>query len=73
MTEVYLMTAMNTDTFVDITDTVERKVKALRSHVSQTAPEGLDELIREWAAANAKLAGLPDGSLAEGFIRIDAA
>jgi LmbE family N-acetylglucosaminyl deacetylase len=73
VTEVYLMTAMNPDTFVDITDTVERKVKALRSHVSQTAPEGLDELIREWAAANAKLAGLPDGSLAEGFIRIDAA
>jgi LmbE family N-acetylglucosaminyl deacetylase len=73
VTEVYLMTAMNPDTFVDITDTVERKVKALRSHVSQPAPEGLDELIREWAAANAKLAGLPDGSLAEGFIRIDAA
>lgn len=73
VTEVYLMTAVNPDTFVDITDTVERKVKALRSHVSQTAPEGLDELIREWAAANARLAGLPDGSLAEGFIRIDAA
>jgi hypothetical protein len=36
-------------------------------------PKGLDELIREWAAANAKLAGLPDGSLAATFSRIDAA
>jgi LmbE family N-acetylglucosaminyl deacetylase len=73
VTEVYLMTAVNPDTFVDITDTVERKLKALRSHVSQAAPEGLDELIRDWGAANARLAGSPDGVLAEAFIRIDAA
>jgi hypothetical protein len=40
--------------------------------VSQSAPDGLDRLIRNSAAANAKLAGLPDGILAEAFIRVDA-
>src|SRR5262245_43252290 len=33
--ETYLMTAVGPDTFVEITDTVERKVDALRSHASQ--------------------------------------
>jgi LmbE family N-acetylglucosaminyl deacetylase len=73
VTEVYLMTALAPDTFVDITNTVERKLNALKSHVSQTAPDGLDRLIRDWAAANASVAGWPDGKLAEAFIRIDAA
>jgi LmbE family N-acetylglucosaminyl deacetylase len=70
--ELYLMTAVGPDTFVDITGTVERKLEALRSHVSQHAdPDALDRLIRDWAAANAKLVGLPDGILAEAFLRVD--
>jgi LmbE family N-acetylglucosaminyl deacetylase len=70
--EVYLMSAGDADTFVDITDTVERKLDALRSHVSQMPdPEGIDTRIRAWAEANARQAGLPPGTLAEGFLRVD--
>jgi len=53
---------------IDITSTIDRKLKAIKSHVSQTAhaPE-LDERIREWGARNAEAHGLPKGSLAETF------
>jgi LmbE family N-acetylglucosaminyl deacetylase len=72
--EVYLMGATGSDTYVDITETVERKLEALRSHVSQHPDaDRLDALIRDWAAANAKLGGLPDGVLAESFLRVDTA
>jgi LmbE family N-acetylglucosaminyl deacetylase len=70
--EVYLMSAGGADTFVDITDTVERKVDALRSHVSQMPdPEEIDTRIRAWAEANARQAGFPQGTLAEGFLGVD--
>jgi LmbE family N-acetylglucosaminyl deacetylase len=70
--EVYLMSAGDADTFVDITHTVERKVDALRSHTSQMPdPEGIDARIRAWAEANARQAGFPQGSMAEGFLRVD--
>jgi LmbE family N-acetylglucosaminyl deacetylase len=70
--EVYLMSAGDADTFVDITDTLERKLDALRSHVSQMPdPDGIDTRIRAWAEANARQAGFPPGTLAEGFLRVD--
>lgn len=57
---------------VDITETFDRKVAALRSHASQTAHRiDLEEMLRDWAAANAKIGGLPDGRLAELYRRID--
>ncbi len=57
---------------VDITDTFDRKMAALRSHVSQTAHRSdLDDMLREWNAMNAKIAGLPEGRLAEIYRRID--
>lgn len=56
----------------DITDNFDRKVAALRAHVSQTGHrEGLEAMLRDWAAGNAKLAGLPEGRLAEIYRRID--
>jgi LmbE family N-acetylglucosaminyl deacetylase len=70
--EVFMMTANEIDVFVDITEVVERKLDALRSHVSQMGdPDGLDARIREWGAMVARAGGLPDGHLAEGFLRID--
>jgi hypothetical protein len=33
--------------------------------------EGLDARIRGWNAANAQLGGLPEGALAESYLRID--
>jgi LmbE family N-acetylglucosaminyl deacetylase len=70
--EVYVMTPGAADIYVDITDTVERKLDALRSHASQhTDPAALDGLIRSWNSAQAREGGLPDGHLAEAFRRID--
>lgn len=70
--EVYLATAGVPDVFVDITDTFERKMDALRCHVSQHPdPGGLDERIRAWNAGTAALGGLPEGRLAESYLRVD--
>jgi LmbE family N-acetylglucosaminyl deacetylase len=73
-TEVLLMAAPVPTVYVDITDTIDRKIEALRMHESQHPdPEGLDERIRLWGAATAQSAGLPDGRYAEGFLRVDTA
>jgi LmbE family N-acetylglucosaminyl deacetylase len=70
--ELYLATAGETDIVVDITDTFERKLDALRCHASQmTDLEGLDARIRFWNGENARLGGLPDGRLAETYLRVD--
>ena len=54
---------------VDITDRFDRKIAALRAHTSQTAHLGeqLEQRIRGWNGANAAMAGLPQGRLAERF------
>jgi len=53
---------------VDITDTFEQKVKALRCHSSQTDRiEELEGLLREWASGVASTANMTKGRLAEGF------
>lgn len=57
---------------VDITDTIDLKIAALRAHVSQTSHrDDLDEMIRGWSALTAAEVGLPEGRLAEAFRRID--
>ncbi|MGH3991755.1 MAG: PIG-L deacetylase family protein [Pseudonocardiaceae bacterium] len=58
--------------FVDITDTIDRKIAALRAHASQTKHmTTLEERIRDWGARQAQAAGLPDGRLAEGYLVLD--
>lgn len=53
---------------VDITATFDKKVAALRAHVSQTAHmEDLEGMLRGWLSAGAKAAGFPEGHLAEWF------
>jgi LmbE family N-acetylglucosaminyl deacetylase len=54
--------------FVDITDHMDRKVAALRSHVSQTShmPD-LEGMLHTWFGATARTGGLPEGRLAEAF------
>jgi LmbE family N-acetylglucosaminyl deacetylase len=73
--EVWMFAAPSLNRWVDITDTLPRKLDALRSHVSQnTDAEGkLEERMRGWGAFLAKEAGLPNGRLAEAFFVIDAA
>jgi len=70
--EVWLMAPPDADTFVDVTDAFDRKVAALRRHVSQTG--GMDDLagmLRAWMDAIAAEGGLPPGRLAESFRLVD--
>jgi LmbE family N-acetylglucosaminyl deacetylase len=73
--EVWVMASPRTDTYVDVTATFDKKVAALRAHVSQeTDRDGqLEGRLREWMTLNAQRAGWPEGSLAEGFFRIPTA
>ncbi len=65
--EVWLM-AVGDGTAVDVTDTFDRKVAALRAHVSQTSHmDDLEGMLRTWLGFNASQAGLPEGRLAESF------
>jgi LmbE family N-acetylglucosaminyl deacetylase len=59
--------------WVDITDTFDRKVAALKAHVSQTSDVDLETLLRGWLGAQAQAGGLPEGRLAEAFQVIDTA
>jgi LmbE family N-acetylglucosaminyl deacetylase len=66
--EVWLMGTPNPNHYVDITDTLDRKLAALRAHQSQTAHrDTLEEDVRERLAPNSQAAGLPPGHLAEAF------
>ena len=72
--EVWIMGHREPDTPVDITDTFERKVAALRCHVSQVSHhQDLETMLRDWAKLTAKNLGLPDGRLAEAFRAITTA
>ena len=53
---------------VDITETFDRKVAALRRHESQVGhATDLEERLRSWGSSNAASAGLAEGRLAEAF------
>ena len=69
--EVWMMATSSADVFVDITDQIDRKLDALRAHVSQHPdPASLDQLIRGWGEMVAAAAGYEPGRLAEGFQRV---
>ncbi len=69
--EVWMVAIAEPDTFVDTTDVLDRKLEALRCHVSQHPdPGALEDLLRGWGAMIAQRAGLPEGRLAEGFLRV---
>jgi LmbE family N-acetylglucosaminyl deacetylase len=58
--------------WVDVTDVFDRKVAALRAHVSQTEHVDIDGLLRGWLGAQAEAGGLGAGRLAEAFQVISA-
>lgn len=67
--DVWVMTAgQGANRWVDVTDTFDRKVAALRAHASQTShmPD-LEGMLRGWLSANAVAGGLGEGRLAESF------
>ncbi len=66
--EVWIMGGPQADTYIDITDTIDRKIEALLCHESQMQdPDGMSERIREWGRTSAEAANLPAGRLAERF------
>jgi LmbE family N-acetylglucosaminyl deacetylase len=66
------MTGLAPNHYVDVTDTFDRKVAALRAHVSQTGRmDDLEGFLRAWLARNAEQAGWPEGRLAEAFQVMD--
>jgi LmbE family N-acetylglucosaminyl deacetylase len=68
VSELWMMAAPGANRVVDVTDTFDRKIAALRCHRSQVGDgQGLDDRLREWLSAGARAAGLPDGRLAESF------
>jgi len=68
VSEVWVMGHHTLEHYVDMTDTFETKIAALRAHDSQTSHmEDLPGMLRMWSARMAEQAGLPDGRLAEGF------
>jgi LmbE family N-acetylglucosaminyl deacetylase len=61
------------DHYVDVTEMFDRKLAALRSHVSQVGGnDGLEDMLRGFLAANAARGGLPEGRLAEVFTIVPA-
>jgi LmbE family N-acetylglucosaminyl deacetylase len=66
--EVWVSGTENPNQFIDVTDTFDRKVAALREHASQLPePEKLEDMLRGWLTLNATTGGLAEGRLAEAF------
>jgi LmbE family N-acetylglucosaminyl deacetylase len=57
--EILVTSTLEPDTWIDISDTVDLKIKALKQHASQF-PNGWDpsEMVRGWAAESGKMAGV---------------
>jgi LmbE family N-acetylglucosaminyl deacetylase len=66
--EVLISGAVPPDTWIDIGDTLDVKVAALKAHASQVGPgEWVEPMLREWAARDATRSGV---SLAEAYRRM---
>lgn len=72
--EVWLLGDPAPDRFLDVTDTVTRKLAAIRAHRSQLSdPDEMGGRVREWLGRTARAGGLGDDRLAEAVrvVRID--
>jgi len=71
--EVWMMASPRSDTYVDVTATFDKKLAALRAHVSQEIDRDgrLEERLRGWLSINAKRAGWNEGRLAEAFFKLE--
>jgi LmbE family N-acetylglucosaminyl deacetylase len=66
--DLYLFFTDSANVWVDVSDTIDTKIDALRKHVSQIRePDGFDERLREWSAEAGTKVGV---SAAEGFRHI---
>jgi LmbE family N-acetylglucosaminyl deacetylase len=59
VSRVYLFFSAQPNAWVDVTGTIERKIAALREHVSQIRqPDDLEERIRSWARESGEPVGV---------------
>lgn len=63
--EVYLYATPNPDIWIDITDTIEVKLLALKAHASQVREWDPSDMVREWARESAAANPNKDGSTGE--------
>ena len=71
--EIWIMLGMDSNETVDITDQLDRKIRALRCHHSQHRdPDAMEGRVREWYLELARQGGLDDGRSAERFFVADA-
>ena len=69
--DLWVMGGPTPNHWVDITDVFDKKLAALRRHVSQTSHmDDLEDLLRGWGVHQAEAAGLGEGCLAEPFRRV---
>jgi len=61
---LYIHGTEKSDTWVDITETIDIKIKALQQHVSQIPVDEVGKWMKEWAADEAKDKGM---QYAEGY------
>ncbi|HYA69392.1 MAG TPA: PIG-L deacetylase family protein, partial [Acidimicrobiales bacterium] len=72
--EVWLMAASDANRGIDITDTFDQKLRALRCHASQVGDgDFLDGLLRGWFGPQALAAGLEQGRYVEVFRAVSTA
>ncbi|HXX90327.1 MAG TPA: PIG-L deacetylase family protein [Acidimicrobiales bacterium] len=70
--ELWLMASPLSNRAVEITDTFDQKLRALRCHRSQVGDgEHLEGLLRGWFGPQAQALGLPEGHYAELFRAVD--
>jgi LmbE family N-acetylglucosaminyl deacetylase len=66
--EVCLGASPRADHAVDVTDVLDRKLAALRCHVTQTSHSpDLEQLVTDWMRRTGRQFGLAEGRLAESF------
>ncbi len=67
--EVFIQAHPGASHAVDVTDTFDLKMAALREHRSQVMhrQDDLEDMVRGWLTERAQAAGLPEGRLAEVF------
>ncbi|MCQ4041493.1 PIG-L deacetylase family protein [Streptantibioticus rubrisoli] len=68
VSEIWVVAGPRPNTYIDVTGTFDRKLAALRAHVSQTAHRSrLADEVRSQLAQQAATGGLGEGRLAEAF------
>lgn len=70
--EVWVMGGPKPNGHLDVTEQLDRKIRALLCHETQHQdPSGVEQRVRAWMAVTAEAMGLPDGRLAEAFRVVD--